>query len=384
MQNHIISIGISKHKNPLFNLSLSEKDATDFFELFINNISDIGYQKLLLNDVAELGQIQDALNKYLPNAIHSGDSFFFFFSGHGVIAESEDGISAEHYLVPHDATQDFAKSCLSVSYLKNCFSKYQSNVNIIFVDSCFSGAAAKNSKGLLSPKKKNFRMIKTLSNTISGKGNLTFTACKDNEEALEDSELNNSIFTYFLLTELKKKRDKKYFPLIDAFSPICDNVKSRAKTRYNHNQTPSFQGTLEGNLFLPTFTREIEFDPENSELREHPDYIKLLQEYKNLMRERDMMSTAIKQYTSEIDVKNKVIKKNMAWSGFGGDLIIGLIRVDMSGYAELNCNVFEDKPKKVFVGEQILFNLGINVLIINIEEISYSNDTVKFSIYKKK
>ena len=65
MKYHILSIGISKHQNPEANLQFASKDAADFFALFTQNVSNIGYKKLLTDNEATLSSIQTALGSEL-------------------------------------------------------------------------------------------------------------------------------------------------------------------------------------------------------------------------------------------------------------------------------------------------------------------------------
>lgn len=274
MKHHVLAIGISKHQNPSANLSFAAKDASEFFDLFTTNIGNIGYKKLLIDSEATLSQIRTALGQELQLAIEDGDAFFFLYSGHGVVAEDEnDGTKASHYLVPFDATFDYVNTCIPVSYLKNVFDKIPSCANLIFIDSCFSGAVTKNSKGLPIPNKKLFQQVKTFSNTLSGVGRLTFTASKDDEEAIEDLELQNGLFTHFLLKELQNDRGQDKLAVLDVFTPICDQVQRRAKDKYDHIQTPTLHGQLEGNVLLPAFKKRLQFTPQIIQIPRNPELV---------------------------------------------------------------------------------------------------------------
>ncbi|HYA93851.1 MAG TPA: caspase family protein [Thermodesulfobacteriota bacterium] len=274
MKHHILAIGISKHQNAAANLSYAAKDASEFFELFNLNIGDIGYKKLLIDSEATLGQIRAALGLELQQAIARGDAFFFFYSGHGVIANDlHDEASGSHYLVPFDGTFDYVNTCIPVSYLKESFNKLKSGANLVFIDSCFSGAASKNSKGYPGPRKKEFKGLKTISNTLSGVGNLTITASKDDEEAIEDSEFKNGLFTYYLLKELDRDKGTQNFPVLDIFTPICEQVIKRAKEKYNHTQTPTLNGQLEGTITLPTFRKPVRISPQIIQVSHSPELL---------------------------------------------------------------------------------------------------------------
>jgi hypothetical protein len=270
MKHHILAIGISKHQNSFVNnLSYAAKDAVEFYNLFTSNIGDIGYQKLLTDSEATLSQIRTALGFELQQAIKPEDAFFFFYSGHGTTAENINNNSVAHFLLPFDATLDITNSCISVLYLKEIFERLPSKANFIFIDSCFSGSI--NSKGFTHPNKKAFKEVKTFTNTVMGKGNLIFTASKSEEEAIEDPEYRNGLFTYFLLEELQKLRKDDKLPILDIFTPITEQVTKRAKDKYNHLQTPTLNGQLEGAVYLPVFKNRIYISAQTLDIPKYPE-----------------------------------------------------------------------------------------------------------------
>ncbi|MEK7518148.1 MAG: caspase family protein [Patescibacteria group bacterium] len=260
MKYHILSIGISKHQHSFVNtLQFADKDATDFYTLFTSNISDIGYKKLLINSEATLTEIRTALGKELRQAVGSDDAFFFFFSGHGSTAENQDGTSLEHYFIPFDATPDIPSSAVSIDYLKEVFDKINCKAAYIFVDTCFSGSI--NSKGYSYPNTKALKDVKALSDQVFGRGSLVFTASKSDEKALEDPDNQNGLFTYFVLNELQKQRNKDRYPVTDIVTPVIEEVTKRAKSKYNHTQTPTAKINLEGAVYLPICGKPLKIPP---------------------------------------------------------------------------------------------------------------------------
>lgn len=264
MKHHLVSIGISQHQNAEDNLQYAAKDASEFYKLFGLNLANQGYKKLLLDSEATLGQIRSAIGTELQESISPEDVFIFFYSGHGALGPNkEDPSIALNYLIPFDATYDFENSCISIEYLKNIFEGLKSKTNFIFIDSCFSGSLAKNTKGYHVPKTKTtYKGFKSFANTIIGNGTLIFTACKDDQQSLEDPEYKNGLFTYELFTELQVKRDGEMYDPLTIFSPIATRVQERAKTKWNHDQTPTFSGKLEGKVLFPVFKKKLEITPE--------------------------------------------------------------------------------------------------------------------------
>jgi hypothetical protein len=269
MKYHILSIGISKHKNGFVNnLQYADKDATDFFTLFTSNINDIGYKKLLINSEATLVEIRTALGKELKQVVGKDDAFFFFFSGHGSTAENQDGTLLEHYLIPFDATPDIPSSAISVEYLKDVFDNIDCKAAYIFVDSCFSGSV--NSKGYSYPNTKALKRIKALSDQTFGKGSLVFTASKMDEKALEDPDNQNGLFTHFVLDELQKEKNRDTYPVTDIVTPVIEGVIKRAKDSFNHIQTPTAKINLEGAVYLPVCKKPLKIAPSLLEIPRYP------------------------------------------------------------------------------------------------------------------
>lgn len=254
MKYHIVSVGISKHKNSGANLEFADKDASEFFNLFSQNIGNIGYKRLLVNQEATLTDIKTALGETLKQNVQPDDAFFFFYSGHGALAaDPEDHNSDTCFLVPYDATKDISNTGFSVENIKKIFEELPSKANFIFIDSCFSGSVSKNSKVYPYPKVKEYRPLKSFINTDLGEGSVIFTASKADEMSLEDPEYKNGLFTYYLLKELQIERKSGKFSVMEIHDPIAKNVGERAKNKWKHTQTPTFKGTIQGELKLPVF-----------------------------------------------------------------------------------------------------------------------------------
>lgn len=260
MKHHILSIGITKYQKPeANNLQFATKDAQEFYNLFIENIPSIGYKKLLVDNEATLSQIRTALGKELRSEVQQEDTLFIFFSGHGD-TDMSDGEKA-HFLVPFDATDDISNTGISVIFLKDALDTIKCKAKFVFIDSCFSGSV--NSKHFPRPATKDFsQTTKTIINTVSGVGEIVFTASKETEESIEDPENKNGLFTYFLLQELQKDTGKDKIPIESIFTPISEAVSKRAKEKYSWVQTPTMGGRIEGGLYLPPFRKKITYKPE--------------------------------------------------------------------------------------------------------------------------
>jgi len=257
MVNHVIAIGIAKYQS-IRPLQFADKDAKEFYYLFENNITDIGYKKLLINNEASLAAIRNGLGIELEENVGVDDSLFFFFSGHGGEAPSQDGSGLATYLLPFDASADIENTCISIEYLKNRLEKINCMNKIMIIDSCFSGPI--NSKAYKVINYKSTKGIKTFENTISGKGQVTFTASKSDEAAIEDIELENGLFTYYFLKELQNESYGDKIAITAVQEPVTVNVMKRAE-EHGVVQTPTFSGYLEGSLYLPMCRHKLSIAP---------------------------------------------------------------------------------------------------------------------------
>ena len=259
MKYHILSIGVSKHQIVTPNLNYAHKDAIDFYELFVQNVSNIGSKQLLPDSEATLSGIRTALSSPELQNADADDAFFFFFSGHGTTAKSDGKLS--HFLVPFDATGDFASSCISVEYLKESFSKIPCKAQFIFVDSCFSGAVSKGTKYLPGVQFKDVEKVEKFTEVIPGVGNVVLTACKDDETAIELPSFEHGVFTYSVLEQLQEPRDGEKYPIADIFDPVAKAITKHAKD-HNHIQTPTISSHFEGSVYLPVFKKPLEVSPQ--------------------------------------------------------------------------------------------------------------------------
>ena len=269
MRHHILSIGISKYQEAsISNLLYASKDASMFYNLLTTNIGNIGYKRILTDSEATFSRIRAALGSDLQNELQEGDAFFLFYSGHGTTAVDSDGNNST-FIVPFDATRDITNTGISVSYLTDIFSNLKSTANVIIIDSCFSGSVDLT-KGFNIVNTKSLTSLKSF-NEVAGQGTLIFTASKNDEEAIEDPEYQNGLFTKFLLDELQIDREKDQHPVLDIFTPISEKVIKRAQKTYNHSQTPTMNGSIQGGLYLPNFKQPINITPEIDEPPRYPE-----------------------------------------------------------------------------------------------------------------
>ncbi|WP_445248015.1 nSTAND1 domain-containing NTPase [Microcoleus sp. OTE_8_concoct_300] len=93
----------------------------------------------LLDEAATLTGLQTLLNDTLPNQLKptKGDRLIFYFAGHGIPRNSEDG--PKGYLVPQDADWQKEGSFLAMSEVYEALKKLDCHHLLVILDCCFAG-----------------------------------------------------------------------------------------------------------------------------------------------------------------------------------------------------------------------------------------------------
>ncbi len=83
----------------------------------------------------------EAIRKFfteLPNRVGSDDRVLFYFAGHGVAVEGDEG--PEGFILPQDAERDSTKRFLPMVELHEALSKVKCRHMLVVLDCCFAGA----------------------------------------------------------------------------------------------------------------------------------------------------------------------------------------------------------------------------------------------------
>ena len=131
-----VVVGINSYSNSISPLQTAVNDAATFAQLLR---SDHGYEVLpLLDQTATLSQIQKLIHQTLPAKVGSDDRVLFYFAGHGVAQDGEDGPAG--FLVPQDARPDNSNTFLSMRELHDALTALPCRHLLAILDCCFSGA----------------------------------------------------------------------------------------------------------------------------------------------------------------------------------------------------------------------------------------------------
>ncbi|WP_204141329.1 caspase family protein [Halomicronema sp. CCY15110] len=131
-----IAIGVNKYANGIAPLRTATHDAQALAQLLK---SEHGYDvHLLLDESATKQGLLHWLSDRLPQLVTPDDRVLFYFAGHGVAIDGDDGPAG--YLVPQDAKPGDDTSFLPMQVLHDALTALPCRHSLIILDCCFSGA----------------------------------------------------------------------------------------------------------------------------------------------------------------------------------------------------------------------------------------------------
>jgi len=142
-----IVIGINQYGNGISMLQTAVNDAKAIARILEQEHK---YKvRLLLDQAASLQALQQILDQELTRYIHPDDRLLFYFAGHGIALNGEDG--PEGFLIPQDAKLGDTKSYLPMAKLQAALSDLPCRHFLGILDCCFAGAFRWSSTRKLVP-----------------------------------------------------------------------------------------------------------------------------------------------------------------------------------------------------------------------------------------
>ncbi len=131
-----IAIGINRYGNGIPQLGTPVADATAIATLLATHH---GYKATLLTDQnATLAHLTQLLHKTLPHQVKPTDRLIFYFAGHGIALNGDDG--PEGFLIPQDARLGSIQTYLSMVQLQQALISLPCRHFLAIFDCCFAGA----------------------------------------------------------------------------------------------------------------------------------------------------------------------------------------------------------------------------------------------------
>lgn len=133
--SHAFLIGINDYEK-LNTLKTAVNDVQKIAAVLSQPIHSFKVHPLLLNALYD--QIIDLIDNKLPELVKEGDRVVFYFAGHGVAEQEDNG--PKGYILPADAEKNSRKNSISMNRLMSAFEKLNCRHFLLVLDCCFSGA----------------------------------------------------------------------------------------------------------------------------------------------------------------------------------------------------------------------------------------------------
>ncbi|NES44091.1 caspase family protein, partial [Moorena sp. SIO2C4] len=135
-RNLALIIGINNYQNGISPLNTAVNDAKKLIEILHEKH---GYEVWeCLDEVATLSNFNKFLDQTLPEQVTENDRLLFYFAGHGVALNGDDGPAG--YLIPQDAKLGDTNSYLPMTKLHDAFHQLPCRHFLGILDCCFAGA----------------------------------------------------------------------------------------------------------------------------------------------------------------------------------------------------------------------------------------------------
>ena len=133
-----IIIGIDQYQNGINPLASAVNDAKAIAKSLADHHQYQIFPELILNETATLTRLKTLL-KELPQIVGENDRLLFYFAGHGIAKNSQDG-EPEGYLLPQDAERKNPESWLRMTDLHDALIAVPCRHFLGILDCCFAGA----------------------------------------------------------------------------------------------------------------------------------------------------------------------------------------------------------------------------------------------------
>lgn len=236
--SHALIVGVNKYPNlpKSVQLKYAVNDAegmrqtlVDFYGFPASNVTVLTDEKATLKGI--LQALDDLSDR---NVIKPDDRILIYFSGHGQTVRASDG-SDRGFLIPHDAKVSlenpndiapYEATSLPMQEVWNRLDASPAKHVAVIADACFSGL-------LTRPRSMFWDEANPLAAYLTMSSRQAIAAGGKGQKTWETDEKRHGIFTFNLITELRKRAQEKQrvFSMIDLFSSIQDKVVRDSKGR---------------------------------------------------------------------------------------------------------------------------------------------------------
>lgn len=227
-----VVVGISKFAKSDMNLRYPSKDARDFYNYLVtkgNFAPD--HIKLITDEKATKARIVDVLgDSWLPRVALPEDLVVIFISSHG--SGSDMDIRGSNFICAHDTNPE--KLYTTGIDMKTITDIVRDRVHservLLVLDTCHSGAANSESKGLQRQSNADAEAI------AAGTGQMVICSSSRDQVSWEGKSMQNSVFTRSLIDAFDAKGASA--PVSEVFENMKDKVEEQVVRERGVMQTP--------------------------------------------------------------------------------------------------------------------------------------------------
>jgi uncharacterized caspase-like protein len=196
---------------------------------------------VLTDDQATTKNIKEQLN-WIARHAEANDLVVIYVATHGT-PRTVDSAGGANYLVTYDTeaysgaqfNEDalYATAYPMVELANAVATRMKALRTVVFLDTCYSGAAAGSGAPATTEKLANTGPSEAMLSHMSlGTGRIVMSASQNDEESLESNQLRHGYFTYYLLQALKN--GKGMTPLSQVYSSVAQQVSQSVSAQGAH------------------------------------------------------------------------------------------------------------------------------------------------------
>ena len=228
----------TQRENKVPNVKYATRDALKFKEMLI---SSMGVEQKNIHEYVDGEALKSTLEYELKNLFYSlneNDRLIFYYVGHGF----HDGVT--NYLSTYDMhPYNIAETAISLrKILLDPLVKSKCKNALIFIDACAKVFKNDNERNnVTNINEEEFRIISSEFKNYS-----IFLSCNPGQSSYSCDELENGIWTYFLIKAITESNDeviykvyeRKYITDRKLADYLSNHVSNYAKKKYNWDQNP--------------------------------------------------------------------------------------------------------------------------------------------------
>ncbi len=237
----VVTAGVDKYVNPLYELEYAVEDARAFAEAIFHYgqgvFTDVKHIELYNRDVSR--DSVEAIFDWIAQQAKPQDLFIFFYSGHGVVTEQKQGRDDEFFMVPYNIQQLYQNDAqirqigISAQMLQTWTARIPAQRQLLILDACRSE-----------------RAINAFYNMGRTAGVAVLAATGANDYTYEYTKLGHGVFTYSVLEGLAGQADANHDNLV--------NLKELET--YLLNRVPELTHEYRYKTQFPhTYVRDVDF-----------------------------------------------------------------------------------------------------------------------------